>query len=375
MNTTQPPTAPRSRRLFSSIAILLASLGLAYAPIPGLQQTLIVVSGTELQEPLTKLKERFEAEQSSIRLELKFQGSQDVINNYIDDKNDFDPAILIPAEGELLQDLSDRWQAQAGGDPFHEPPRPIAKTRLVAIAWPQRGQVLFNQGQFQWPRLEQALTSGHWSALGGSSDWGSFDLIMTDPTRSNSGQLTLSLWVQQKLGGGSLDRSQLGDPQVQTLVNLVKRSVYQPPRSTDVLLQEFIARGLNDADVATVYESIALYRWSQSQTSQGRPYQIYYLNPTIETVSTAAIVRRNVDGGQAKAASTFLNFLTEPAQQAVFVQHGFRPTQAEVQVDQVPNTPWQQNIPGVQVNPKGKIMSPPSRQTVSELIRLWQRGN
>jgi ABC-type sulfate transport system substrate-binding protein len=198
---------------------------------------------------------------------------------------------------------------------------------------------------------------------------------MTDPTRSNSGQLTLSLWVQQKLGGGSLDRSQLGDPQVQTLVNLVKRSVYQPPRSTDVLLQEFIARGLNDADVATVYESIALYRWSQSQTSQGRPYQIYYLNPTIETVSTAAIVRRNVDGGQAKAASTFLNFLTEPAQQAVFVQHGFRPTQAEVQVDQVPNTPWQQNIPGVQVNPKGKIMSPPSRQTVSELIRLWQRGN
>ena len=202
MNPTQSPSSQRFRRLFTSVTIVLASLGLAYAPIPGLQQTLIVVSGTELQEPLTKLKQRFEAEHNSIRLDLKFQGSQDIINNYIDDKNDFKPTILIPAEGELLQELSDRWQAQADGTPFYEDPQPIAKTRLVAIAWPQRGQILFSKGKFQWPRLEQALMTGSWSALGGPQDWGSFDWVMTDPTRSNSGQLTLSLWAQQKLGGG-----------------------------------------------------------------------------------------------------------------------------------------------------------------------------
>jgi hypothetical protein len=81
----------------------------------------------------------------------------------------------------------------------------------------------------------------------------------------------------------------LGNPQVQALFGLVKRSVYQPPRSTDILLQEFITRGPNDADIGMVYESIALHRWDQSNRIQGRPYEILYLNPTIETVSTAAI--------------------------------------------------------------------------------------
>ncbi|WAN69895.1 hypothetical protein BJP36_38035 [Moorena producens JHB] len=37
-------------------------------------------------------------------------------------------------------------------------------------------------------------------------------------------------------------------------------SVYQPPYSTDILLQEFIAYGSHDPDVATVYQSIALHR-------------------------------------------------------------------------------------------------------------------
>ena len=375
MTMNRPPSPARPQRLLSSIAILLAALGLAYAPIPGLTRTVIVVSGTELQEPLTQLKQRFEAQQSAVRLDLKFQGSQDMINHYIDEKNDFDPTILIPAEGKLLQELRDRWQAQASDDPFHEPPRAIAKTQLVAISWSQRGQTLFGQGPFQWQRLEQAIQAGQWSALGGPQDWGSFDLLITDPTRSNSGQLTLSLWTQHKLGGVALGPAQLASPKVLTLIRQIKRSVYQPPRSTDTLLKEFIARGPNDADVATVYESIALHRWSQAQTSQGNPYRIYYLDPTIETVSTAAIMRRNIDGGQAKAAKTFLDFLTAPDQQAIFVQYGFRPTHANVQVDQITNTPWKKNIPGVQVTPKGKTMAPPSRQTITELIRLWQRGN
>ena len=32
----------------------------------------------------------------------------------------------------------------------------------------------------------------------------------------------------------------------ESLVALIKNSVYQPPRSTNILLQEFITRGAND---------------------------------------------------------------------------------------------------------------------------------
>lgn len=364
----------KHRSLILSLGIALSALGLTYAPIPGSQQTIVVVSGTELQEPLAALEARFEQEYPAIQLELEFQGSQDIVNRYIDDANTFQPTVLIPANGELLIELSDRWQAQNNSEPFYEMPRPIAKTMLVGIAWTDRGQVLFPNGEFNWQRLEQALQAGNWAAIGGPSEWGSFDFVTTEPTRSNSGQLTLGLMAQSKLGS-ELNAASLSNPAIAPLIALVKQSVYQPPRSTDILLQEFITRGPNDADVATVYESIALHRWQQSATTQSEPYQIFYLNPTVETVSTAAIVRRDVGDRTAKAAQTFLDFLTAPEQQAVFVQYGFRPVDQSVDLQAVPDSPWSQNIPGAQVNPSGQVTTLPDAQTLAEVIRLWQRAN
>jgi ABC-type molybdate transport system substrate-binding protein len=363
----------KRRRAIASVAIILAALGLTYAPLPGFQQTLVIVSGTELQEPLQAIETKFEQENPNIKLELKFQGSQDIVNNYIDQKNDFKPTILIPANGEILQELSDRWKAQNNSEPFYEPPQPIAKTFLVGIAWSERGKVLFPDGRFSWQRLEQAMQAGNWGNIGGSPDWGSFDFVTTDPTRSNSGQVTMGLWAISKQGG-TLNAASLGNPGVQPLFSLVKRSVYQPSRSTDILLQEFIARGPNEADVATVYESIALYRWKQAATTQGKPYQIYYLNPTVETTSTAAIVRRNVDGGTAKAAKKFLDFLTQPAGQTVFIQYGFRPVNSSVDLKSIPNSPWQQNIPGADVNPPSQLIPPPDSGAIAEIQRLWERA-
>lgn len=338
-----------------------------------MQKTLVIVSGTELQAPLQALETKFKQENPNIKLDLKFQGSQDMVNNYIAQKNDFKPTILIPANGVILQELSDRFLAQNNGEPFYEPPQSIAKTFLVGIAWSERGKVLFPDGRFSWKRLEQAMQAGNWGAIGGSPDWGSFDFVTTDPTRSNSGQVTMALWAQSKQNG-TLNAASLANPAVQSLFALVKRFVYQPPRSTDILLQEFIARGSNEADVATVYESIALYRWKQAATNQGKPYQIYYLNPTVETTLTAAIVRREVDGGTALAAKKFVEFLTQPAQQAVFVQYGFRPVNSSIDLKSVPNSPWQQNIPGVQVNPPGQLIPPPDSGAIAEIQRLWERA-
>ena len=362
-------------RLLTSIGIILVSLGLTYAPLPGFNQTVVVVSGTELAEPLQSLEAKFEEENPGIDLELKFQGSQDMVNNYIDNQNDFQPTVLIPASSEIVQELRDRIQAQQNGEPFYNTPQPIAKTILVGVAWTQRGTILFPNGRFQWQRVEQAMQAGNWEEIGGNNDWGSFDFVITDPTRSNSGQVTLGLWAQSKLGGRLLSSAALNNPEINSLFSLIKRSVYQPPRSTDILLQEFISRGPNDADVATVYESIALYRWQQSAANQGKPYQIYYLDPTIETVSTAAIVRRNVSEGKAKAAQQFLEFLTQAPQQEVFVQYGFRPVNNTVDLQTVANSPWSQTIPGAEINPPGNVIPPPDKQVLTEIQRLWERAN
>lgn len=371
MKAKQPT---KNRSILTSLGIILAAVGLTYAPLPGFNQTLVVVSGTELQEPLQVLETQFEQKNPQIQLELKFQGSQDIVNKYIDDKNDFKPTVLIPANGEILTELSNRWRTQNNSEPFYAQPLPIAKTILVGIAWSERGKVLFPDGRFSWQRLEQVMQAGNWDKVGGSSTWGSFDFVTTDPTRSNSGQLTLGLWAKSKQGG-TLNSSGLSNPNIQALFSLVKRSVYQPPRSTDTLLQEFITRGPNEADVATVYESVALYRWQQAGASQGKPYQIYYLDPTAETISTAVIVRRDVDQGSAEAAKKFLDFLTQPEQQSVFVQYGFRPVNTSVDLQSVPNSPWNQNIPGAEIKPTGKTVPPPDTQTLSEIQRQWERAN
>jgi ABC-type molybdate transport system substrate-binding protein len=367
----------KSGKIITSVAIMLSALGLTYTPIPGSEQTLVVVSGTELKEPLQKLQAKFAQANRNIKLELKFQGSQEIVNNYIDNKNDFQPAVLIPANGEILTELGDRFKAINNTEPFYDSPKPVAKTMLVAIAWPERGQVLFANGGFQWERIEQAMTAGSWEKIGGAKNWGSFDFVTTDPTRSNSGQLTLNLWTQAKIGTNitNINSASLNDPSVRSLFSLIKKSVYQPPRSTDTLLQEFIAKGPNDADVATVYESIALYRWQQSKTNQSKSYKIYYLDPSIETTATAVIVRRNINNATANAARKFLDFLIQPEQQAVLVEYGFRPVNNAVDIKTVPNSPWNQNIPGAEITPNINTLPPSPGQITREIQRLWERAN
>ena len=361
------PKLSNNNKTLISLGIAAASLALAFAPIPGVKQTITIISGTELQEPLQELEQKFEADNSGIDLELKFQGSQDIVNNYVDQKNDFQPHILMPANGEILAELDSRWQAQNNSATFYSPPKAIAKTVLVGIAWQERGKALFPDGKFSWSRVEQAMQQKNWSKIANKSDWGSFDFVITNPTRSNSGQLALSLWLDSK-------NYSFNTLEAESSIALVKSSVYQPPRSTDILLQEFITRGANDGDLAMVYESIALYRWSQAKTSQGKPYQIYYPNPTVETVATAAVVKQNISKQDAKAANKFVNYLTQAEQQEIFVKYGFRPVTAKIDLVSVPNSPWSENIPGAMPNLSVKTQKSLNSADTAEIQRLWTRS-
>lgn len=353
-----------------SLGLIIAGLGLTYLPIPFFKTTVNVVIGSELKEALEEIKDNFEDKYPNIEIELKVQGSQDIISNFIQEKNDFKAAVLMPANGELLRELETTLKAQGEGEVFYETPTPIAKTLMVGVGWEERGSVLFAGDKFDWNQLEKAITLRDWGRLGGKSEWGSFNLVITDPTRSNSGQLTLYMWGQNKLKNNNISPNDINKPQVKELFKLIKKSVYQPPRSTDILLQEFIARGPNDADVATVYESIALYRWQQTKESQKKPYKIYYPNPTIETTITGAVVKKNVGKSVAKSAQKFLNYLTEKEQQITLAKYGFRPI-TPLDIKELSNTPWNQSIPGVEYNPPVKTLPPPSQTVITEIEKLW----
>lgn len=356
----------QTSKTVASIGIILASVAAAFAPLPGVKKNLVIVSGTELQEPLTELEQQFEQDHPGVDLQLEFQGSQDIANNFIDRKNNFQPHILIAASGEILEELDRRYSAQNNQQAFINPPQAIAKTILVGVAWQGRGEALFPDGRFSWSRIEQAMKQRNWNSIAAQEDWGSFDFVITDPTRSNSGQLALHLWLKS-------DELDVSSPKAESLVSLIKQSVYQPSRSTDILLQEFISRGANDGDLAIVYESIALYRWSQAKTTQGQPYRIYYPDNTVETIATAGVVKPNTSRNIAITANEFVEYLTQPEQQEVFIKYGFRPVVTTLDISSVLNSPWSQNIPGAKLNLPKTTPKPPNASEIREIQRLWSR--
>jgi ABC-type molybdate transport system substrate-binding protein len=369
------PKNPNLNRQITSIGIIIFILGLTYLPVfsKGNNLTLTVVIGSELKEALTEIETEFEQLYPQINLDLKIQGSQDIINNVIDEKNDFKPAVLIPANGQLIEELETRLKTQGKTAIFSNQPQAIAKTVLVAIAWEERGNVLFPQGKFNWQQIETGLQKKRWEKLGGKPEWGSFDLIMTDPNRSNSGQLTLSLWVKNQLKRDFLTVTDLNNNEVDRLFNLIKNSLYQPPRSTDILLQEFIAKGSNDADVAIVYESIALYRWLETKQTKNQTYQIYYPLPTIQTTVTGVILKDEIDKATAKAAQNFLDFLKTEEQQKIFAKYGFRPI-TNLDLSTLLDTPWNQNIPGVEIQLPSQLQDPSNSEVMNEIRKIWNRS-
>lgn len=337
----------RRRALSSAIAAL--ALALAAAPIPGLRRSLLVAVGSELEQPLRQLEPQFERRYPGIDLHWEVQGAQDLVNRNLESGPER-ARVLIPSNRQLLEVFAAAQAAQggaaafSGATAFSGPPRPIARTLLVAVAWPERASRLFPDGRFSWPRLRQAATAGQWAQLGAPPAWGSFDLRSTDPLRSNSAQLTLALWSRDQPGPAT--------------VALLRRAVYRPARSTDILLREFISGGRNDGDVALVYEATALLRAAEAQRRWPGGYRLMVPDPTIEIVLAAAVLSGEANGSEADG-ERLVQFLSGPEGQAVLRAAGFRGPE------------------GQGGSPEGnrvRRLAPPARQQLEELLRLWQQA-
>lgn len=334
-----------TRRRALSSAIAAAALALAAAPLPGLRRSLLVAVGSELEQPLAQLEPLFERRHPGIDLRWEVQGAQDMVNRNLEASSQR-PRVLIPSNRDQLRALADALaaQAQGPGSPFVAAPRPIARTLLVAVAWPERATRLFPDGRFSWPRLRQAAAAGQWAELGAPPAWGSFDLRTTDPLRSNSAQLTLALWTRDQSGPAA--------------VALLRRAVYRPARSTDILLREFISGGRNDGDLAMVYEAAALARRDEAQRRWPGGYRLLVPDPTVEMVLAAAVLRGEAAGGSADG-ERFVAFLVGPEAQAVFRAAGFR------------------GPDGRGGSPAGNAvrrLPPPDRAQLDELLRQWQQA-
>jgi ABC-type Fe3+ transport system substrate-binding protein len=302
-----------------------------------------VAVGSELAGAMAELEPIFERRQGGIDLAWRVQGSQDMVNRAREEGPER-PRVLIPANRDLLSQLAADLRAQGGTPAFLHAPVPVARTLLVAVAWPERARKLFPDGRFSWPQLRRAAAAGQWGALSAPQSWGSFDLRSADPMRSNSGQLTLALWCQ--------------DPNPADCAAALRRAVYRPARSTDILLQEFISGGPNEGDLALVYEASAVARQREAERQRPGGYVLLFPDPTIETVVAAAVLRGEA-AGRAEDGERFVAFLLSAEGQGVLTRLGFR------SADGGGGSPAARGV---------KRLPPPSPVQREELLRLWQQA-
>jgi len=335
-----------TRRRALSLGLATTAVALAAAPLPILRRTLLVAVGSELEEPLRRLKLLFERRHPGIELQWRVQGAQDMVTQNLEGGPER-ARVLIPSNQDQLRAFQEAQAAQAaqgaaGG--FSGSPRPIARTLLVAVAWPERAARLFPQGRFSWARLRQAAAAGQWGALGAPAAWGSVDLRTTDPLRSNSAQLTLALWCREQPGAES--------------VAVLKRAVYRPARSTDILLREFISGGPNDGDLAMVYEAAALMRAGEARQRWPGGYRLLVPDPTIEIVLAAAVLRGEAQGSEADG-QRLVEFLTGAEAQTLLRSLGFRGPDGRG---------------GSREGDGVRRLPSPTRPQLDDLLRQWQQA-
>ncbi|MEB3265539.1 MAG: substrate-binding domain-containing protein [Cyanobacteriota bacterium] len=333
-----------TRRRMLSLSLVTGALVLAGPGLPGLRQPLLVAVGSEMEPAMQRLEAVFERRHPGVDLRWQVQGAQDMVNRQLDAGAER-ARVLIPSNASQLEAFRAARQAQGDHTPFEVGPQPIARTLLVAVAWPDRARQLFADGRFSWPRLRQAAAAGQWSALGGPAAWGNFDLRSTDPLRSTSGQLTLALW---SLGE---------DPQ--QAVPALRRAVYRPSRSTDILLREFISGGPNDGDLAMVYESGAIVRGAEVEQRRAGGLRMLVPDPTIEIVLAAAVVRGEAQG-RASDGRRLVAYLAGPEGQSTLRQLGFRSPDGHG---------------GSAAGSAVRRLPPPPPATLDDLLKRWQQSS
>jgi hypothetical protein len=395
------PQAPRISKiifllyLLLTIGVLVAALAvpqvraLAYAPLRDLlvpPPEPIVVSvlySTEKAEWMATAVERFQdtnprLEGHPIELELKKMGSREMYLAVLDGAEQ--PDLISPASSlqiSLLEELSASKFGRPMVDPRNtETCRPVLETPLVLVAWKERTAVLWGDdpNSHMWLRLHGAVTAETWDTYG-RPEWGYIKFGQTDPLRSNSGFQTLLLMTYNYFDKTqALTSKDVLDPGYQDWYIEFGRNVAKFGDSTGTFMQEIVAYGPSLYDMVAVYESTAI---EQAENAVGRygELQVYYPPATHLSDHPYCVLQAEwVTPQEARAAIKFVDFLTgSEMQQSALLQHGFRPVDRDIPLDQ-PGSPFQRYaVSGLRIDLPPEVETP-SGNVLNTLLDFWTRN-
>jgi ABC-type sulfate transport system substrate-binding protein len=383
--------------LLATVGVLVASLvspvvrAVAYAPLRELvvpDPEPIVVSvlySTEKAAWMETAVAEFEASDPRlngrpIQLELAKSGSREMYLAVLD--GTATPDVISPASTlqiNLLEDLSESRFGAPVVDPSDQARcRPVVESPLVLVAWKERADVLWGSDPNgrMWRRLHDALTAPNgWEAYG-HPEWGYIKFGHTNPLKSNSGFQALLLMTYNYHGKtqGLTGADILADEAFQGWLIELEGTVTKFGDSTGTYMQEIIAYGPSLYDIVAVYEATAI---EQAQNAVGRygELAIYYPPATSMSDHPYCVLEAEwVTPEEAEAAEIFIDHLTSREMQEVaFLEHGFRPVDPAIPLDQ-PGSPllvYADN--GLRVSVPPEVEVPPGN-VLNTLLEFWARN-
>jgi Ca-activated chloride channel family protein len=382
--------------LFTLVVFVAAALSpavrdIAYAPLRDLllpEPEPVVVSvlySTEKAEWLAEAAERFEATRPKvdghpIELEMKKMGSREIYLAVLD--GDEQPDLISPAsmlQISLLQDLSaSKFGAPVVQRSQTETCRPVLLSPVVLVAWKERSDVLWgaDPGHDLWMRLRDAVVDPQgWSAYG-RPEWGFVKYSHTDPLKSNSGfqAILLETYAYLNKSSGLTSADILGDTAYQQWFVEFEGAISNFGDSTGTYMREIIAYGPSLYDMVTVYEATMI---EQAENAIGRYGELVVFYPPATSMSDhpfCVLQAEWVTPEKELGARQFLEFLTtREMQELALLEHGFRPVDPSIPLDQ-PESPLQVYAAnGLRVNLPPEV-EVPRGDVLQTLLDFWARN-
>jgi ABC-type Fe3+ transport system substrate-binding protein len=364
---------------------------MAYAPLrelilpPPDPITLALLYSTEKEAWLDETLQEFQASNPTVnghpvRVETQKMGSREIYLEVLDGQ--IQPDIISPASSlqiAILEDLSaGKWGRSLVDPADHSLCRSPFKTPLVFAAWSDRANVLWGDhpnGDF-WNKLQSALTYPEGWAGYNHPEWGYIKFGHTDPTKSNSGFMTLVLMTYGYFSKSSGLNAEdvLSNQDFQVWLKDFEGTISEFGDSTGTYMRDIVAYGPSKYDIVAVYEATAI---EQIENARGRYGEllIYYPPVTIMSDHPFCVIDAEwVTPEKREASRLLLDFLTsKPAQERALLGYGFRPQDPTISIDQ-PNSPfvrYAQNGLRLDLPPEAEI---PDGNVLETLLTFWIRN-
>lgn len=364
--------------------------GQAYAPLRELLTpratpiTLSVYYSTEKEAWLEHVlpefhKENIQVNGHPIEVTLTSFGSREMYLAVLDGET---PDIISPASSLQTAILEDLSKSKLGSplvfanDP--ESCQSVVETPLVLVAWAERAEVLWgsNPGAHLWRQLHDALIDPRgWEAFS-HPEWGYVKFGQTNPLTSNSGFMTILLMTYDYFNklNGLESQDILSNQEYQKWFLEFQGTISKFGNSTGTYMKEIIAYGPSMYDVVTVYEATAIENIEAAAGHYGE-LRIYYPPTTIMSDHPFCILNGDwVTTEKREAARLFINFLLgAKAQKSALMDHGFRPVDRTIPIDQ-PGSPFQTyQSNGIRADLPPEIDLPPGH-VLDTLLTFWSRN-